>query len=83
MTRDKENNYNPRKGKPSDTAQETRTGLRPDMPADELEQELNMTDKYTDDDKSIAGNIHELHHNRNLNKGEDNKLRQDSENKYK
>lgn len=83
MTKDKNNNYNPRKGKPSDTAQETRTGLKQDMPANELGQELKMTDKYTDGDKTIAANIHELHHNRNLNKGEDYKLRQDSENKYK
>lgn len=83
MTNNKQNNYNPHMGKPSDNAKETRTGLRGDMPPEELDREMDMTDKYTEDDKAIATNVHELHHNRNLNKGENYKLRQDSEDKYK
>ena len=55
-------------GKPSDDSKADNTGLRKEMPEEKFEQDQRATDKYTDGDDEVAGNIKVQHPNRNTNK---------------
>ena len=57
-------------GKPSGANKSEGTGLRPDMPPEKLKEDLEMTDKYTEDGEKIADNIHVRHPNRNTDKSD-------------
>jgi hypothetical protein len=70
MAKDREGRFHPQKGKPSDDSKEG-LGLRPDMPPEDLEKDLEMTDKYTEDADKLAPNVRMLHPNRNTSKQED------------
>ncbi len=50
------------------SADDLGTGLRPDMPPDQLKQDQEITKKYTDDDDQIAEHVHVRHPNRNVDK---------------
>jgi len=41
------------KGKPSAADKSGGTGLRPDLPLDQVEQDRKMTDKYTEDGEKV------------------------------
>jgi len=70
MGKDRAGRFHPKKGKPSDDTKEG-LGLRPTMPADDLEKDQEMTDKYTEDADTLAPGVRMLHPNRNTNKQED------------
>jgi hypothetical protein len=56
-------------GKPSGANKsEDETGLRPGLPLDEVQQDKEMTEKYTENEEQIAKNVHVRHPNRNTNK---------------
>jgi len=67
MGKDREGVFHPKKGKPSDDRDEG-LGLRQTMPSGKPEQDLEMTDKYTESEDELAENIHVLHPNRNTSK---------------
>jgi hypothetical protein len=71
MAKDREGKFHPLKGKPSDDSKEG-LGLRPTMPPEDLEKDLEMTDKYTEDADKLAPGVRMLHPNRNTSKQEDN-----------
>ena len=60
------------RGQPSGSNKSEGWGVRPTMPEEKLEQDLDASDKYTKDDEAPADNIRVLHPNRNTNKGEPN-----------
>jgi hypothetical protein len=70
MGKDREGRFHPKKGKPSNDSKEG-LGLRPTMPAEDLEKDLEMTDKYTEDADKLATGVRMRHPNRNTNKQED------------
>ncbi|RYY13972.1 MAG: hypothetical protein EOO04_30995 [Chitinophagaceae bacterium] len=70
MGKDREGVFHPKKGKPSDSRDEG-LGLRPTMSPDQLEQDLEMTDKYTRGEDELAENVRLKHVNRNTNKKRD------------
>jgi hypothetical protein len=70
MGKDREGVFHPKKGKPSDSKDEG-LGLRKTMPPEKLEDDLEMTDKYTKGADELAENVHLLHPNRNTNKKRD------------
>ncbi len=70
MGKDREGVFHPKKGKPSDSRDEG-LGLRPTMSPEQLEQDLEMTDKYTRGDDQLAENVRVKHVNRNTNKKRD------------
>ena len=56
-------------GKPSGANKsEDDTGLRPGLPLEDVQQDQEMTEKYTQDGETIAQNVHVRHPNRNTNK---------------
>src|SRR5688572_105781 len=71
MGKDREGVFHPKKGKPSDDRDEG-LGLRPTLPPEKLEQDLEMTDKYTTGPDELAENVRLLHTNRNTNKKRNN-----------
>jgi hypothetical protein len=70
MGKDREGTFHPKKGKPSGFKEEG-LGLRPSITPEELEQDEQMTEKYTTGPDELAENIHLLHPNRNTHKGRD------------
>src|SRR5690349_14931377 len=67
MGKDRDGKFHPKKGKPSGKGNEG-LGLRPSITPEELEQDLEMTEKYTSGEDELANNVHLLHPNRNTNK---------------
>ena len=56
------------KGKPSGANKQEGSGLRPDMPAEKIEQDEQMTEKYTADEDEPAESLRVMHPNRNTDK---------------
>lgn len=61
---------NKNKGKPSGVNKNEGLGLRPDMPPEKLEQDQEMTEKYTAGEDKPAENLPLKHPNRNTDKGD-------------
>src|SRR5436190_1501744 len=72
MGKDREGKFHPAKGKPSNDTKEG-LGLRPEMEADDLKQDEQMTEKYTTDADKPAAGVHMRHPNRNTGKDENKK----------
>ena len=70
MGKDREGRFHPAKGKPSNDTKE-RLGLRSTMNADDLKQDEEMTEKYTESDDKLAPGVRMKHPNRNTIKDED------------
>src|SRR5438270_2556055 len=70
MGKDREGKFHPAKGKPSDDTKEG-LGLRSTMNADDLKQDKEMTEKYTESDDKLAPGVRMKHPNRNTSKDED------------
>ena len=58
------------KGQPSGTNKNEGLGLRRDMPEEKLEQDQEMTEKYTAGEDEPAENLPLKHPNRNRDKGD-------------
>lgn len=58
------------KGKPSGVNKQEGLGLKPDMPPEKLEQDEQMTEKYTSGDDEPAENLPLRHPNRNTDKND-------------
>jgi hypothetical protein len=58
------------KGQPSGSNKNEGLGLRPDMPEEKLEQDNEMTEKYTSGEDEPAENLPLKHPNRNTDKGD-------------
>jgi len=58
------------RGQPSGNNKSEGWGLRPDMPEEKLEQDLEASDKYTKNDEEPAENIRVMHPNRNVDKND-------------
>lgn len=58
------------KGKPSSADKSGGTGLRPDLPLDQVEQDRKLTDMYTEDGEKVKQNVHMRHRNRNPDKND-------------
>jgi hypothetical protein len=55
-------------GQPSGANKSEGTGLRPDMPPEKLEQDNELTDKYTSGEDEVSDDIKMRHPNRNPSK---------------
>lgn len=69
MGKDDNGTFHPGKGMPSGVNKEEGLGLQPTAPED-MEQYLEMTDKYTADEDTMADHVQVRHRNRNTSKGE-------------
>ena len=58
------------RGQPSGANRQEGTGLRPDMPEEKFEQDQQMSEKYSEGEDGIPGNIPVRHPNRNTDKGD-------------
>lgn len=58
------------KGQPSGSNKNEGFGLRPDMPEEKLEQDNEMTEKYTSGEDEPVENLPLKHPNRNTDKGD-------------
>jgi len=56
------------KGQPSGSNKEEGLGIKPVMPAENLEINEEMREKYTKEEDKLAENVKERHPNRNRNK---------------
>jgi hypothetical protein len=70
MGKDREGKFHPAKGKPSGANKEEGLGLRKTFNPDELERDLEITDRYTTGSDTLADDVHIRHRNRNTSKGE-------------
>jgi hypothetical protein len=70
MGKDADGTFHPGKGKPSGINKEEGLGLHPTSP-EKLEEYLELTDKYTTGEDTLAENVPVRHKNRNTSKGED------------
>lgn len=70
MGKDREGRFHPAKGKPSNDSKEG-LGLRPTMNADDLKQDEQMTERYTEGADKLASDVRMRHPNRNTSKDED------------
>lgn len=70
MAKDREGRFHPGKGKSSNNSKEG-LGLGADMNPDDLKQDMEMTDKYTEDADKPAPGVRMRHPNRNTSKDED------------
>lgn len=70
MGKDRDGNFHPGKGKPSGINKEEGLGLQPTDP-ENLQEYMEMTDKYTESSDELAPNVPLRHPNRNTSKGED------------
>lgn len=64
------NGFIPPKGKPSGSGKET-AGLRNAFAVNDLEKDMELSDKYTEGADDPAPNVHMRHINRNVSKGEE------------
>jgi hypothetical protein len=71
MGKDREGRFIPLKGKPSGSGRESNLGLRPQISEDELQQDEEITEKYTSGEDTLAPNVHKRHPNRNTAKGDE------------
>lgn len=58
MGKDGEGKFHPTKGKPSDNSKEDEPGLRPDLENFDAKIDKEITEKYTDGENQLAGNVH-------------------------
>src|SRR5688500_17656777 len=70
MSKDREGKFHPAKGKPSGANKEEGLGLRKNYNPDDLERDLEMTDRYTTDSDRLSDDVRIRHRNRNTSKGE-------------
>jgi len=70
MGKDRSGRYHPPKGKPSDTSKEG-LGLRPGMDPEDLEQDMKMTERYTEGPDKLASDVYMRHPNRQTRKGKE------------
>lgn len=56
------------RGQPSGTNKEEGLGLRPTISPEDIEQDQQMTEKYTTGEDELADNVREMHPNRNTDK---------------
>ena len=71
MGKDREGKFHPRKGKPSGSSKvEGTTGLK-DINTNEIENYLEVAEKYTVGDEEPAPNVRVRHPNRNVDKHEE------------
>jgi hypothetical protein len=56
------------RGRPSGTNKSEGTGLRPNMPPEELKKDQEITDKYMEGEDKVADNVPVRHPNRNTDK---------------
>lgn len=61
----------PAKGKPTGNGKESH-GLKDAFAVNDLEQDNEIAERYTDGADGVSANVYTRHINRNLNKGEDN-----------
>lgn len=71
MGKDRDGRYIPPKGKPSGNGRETELGLRPNLEGTSLEQDQDITQRYTEKEEKPAPNVRVMHPNRNVHKGEE------------
>ncbi len=71
MGKDREGRFIPQKGKPTGNGRETELGLRPNLEGTSLEQDQDITERYTQEEQKPAPNVRVLHPNRNVHKGEE------------
>jgi hypothetical protein len=69
MGKDKSGGFHPAKGKPTAINKEEGLGI-PTSPSDKVEEFLELSDTYTDDDQTISASIPVRHPNRNVSKKE-------------
>jgi hypothetical protein len=69
MGKDREGKFHPRKGKPSGSMKEG-IGLQP-IDTSSLDEQLEMSEKYTEGEEQPASNVHVRHPNRNVDKREE------------
>lgn len=70
MGKDQNGTFHPGKGKPSGINKEEGLGLEATKPQD-MNEYLEISDKYIDGEDELAGNVQERHPNRNTSKGEE------------
>jgi hypothetical protein len=70
MGKDKNGTFVPKKGRPSGTAKDS-TGLRDAFAVNDLDKDIELTEKYLDAPDEPAANVPLRHKNRNVNKGEE------------
>jgi hypothetical protein len=58
------------KGQPSGSNKNEGLGLRPDMPAEKIDRDQHMTDRYTSDEDEPAEDLPLRHPNRNTGKND-------------
>lgn len=71
MGKDRSGKFHPPKGKPSGVNKEEGAGLVA-TPPEKLDQYLEITDKYMQDEDHVDPGVRQMHPNRNTSKGEDN-----------
>lgn len=72
MGKDRTGKYHPPKGMPSGSNKEEGLGLRKTMDPEQLGQDEQMTERYTDGDDTLSADLRMLHINRNTRKGKTN-----------
>lgn len=77
MGKDREGKFHPRKGKPSGALREG-MGLQP-IDTSALEENLELSDKYTDGEEEPGSNVHVRHRNRNVDKREERQRNKESQ----
>lgn len=70
MGKERERKFHPAKGKPSGSNKEEGLGLRLTLNPDELERDLEITERYTPEADRLSEDVHVRHRNRNTGKGE-------------
>lgn len=68
MGKDKNGKFIPPKGKPTGNGKEDNLGISQSLSPEEIEKNLDITDKYTNDSDSLAPSVHLRHANRNVHK---------------
>ena len=72
MGKDRSGRYHPPKGKPSGINKEEGLGIQA-TPPEKMNEYNKITDRYTEGEDELSPDVHLLHHNRNLSKGESTK----------
>jgi len=70
MGKDKNGTFVPKKGRPSGSGKET-AGLRDAFAVNDLDKDIELTEKYLDAPDEPAANVPLRHKNRNVHKGEE------------
>jgi len=70
MGKDREGRFHPKKGKPTDNTKEG-LGVPSTVPVDDMQQDEDITNKYTTDADELAPNVRVKHPNRNTSANQD------------